>query len=160
MDHWTLDQLLDRLRDVLEPGHGVGEPQEGAAKSGAKTWRPILQQIFDLYRGRFLDAHSEAWAYSERKRYQSKLFQLIQHLGRVLEEAGDWDEAIRFYYRGIEIDPLVELPYRQLMLALEHVERFAEAITIYERCALAFDSELDLAPSEEIRAIARRIHSV
>ena len=72
---------------------------------------------------------------------------------------GRWASAIRFYHRGLEVEPLAEELYQRLMLCYRNSGRKAEALAIYQRCRTNLSAGLDLAPSpltEELRASIQR----
>jgi len=54
------------------------------------------------------------------------------------------------------VEPLSESLYRRLMLALCALDRPAEAVEAYERCARVLRAETGAEPSPETRAIYER----
>jgi DNA-binding SARP family transcriptional activator len=70
-----------------------------------------------------------------------------------LEQVGRWDEAVVYYQRSLEADPLAEGIYRHLMICYQKLGRRAEALEVYTRCRKTFRAALSVEPSAETKAI-------
>jgi len=74
-------------------------------------------------------------------------------LGRYQEERKQWDVAIRYYQRSLEIDAMAEGFCRRLMLCYREIGRMTEAIETYESCRKTLKATKNIEPSAETTAI-------
>ncbi len=122
-----------------------------------------LQAIEDLvaiYDGPFLSGDAEtAWALVFREKLQRKCLQLLQGLGQYREQREEWDQAIHYYEKGLEVDPLAEPVYRQLMLCYHHLGWPSEVIRTYQRCSRKLMDGLGIAPSEPTETLLAKLIS-
>ena len=115
-----------------------------------------LEAAVELYRGPLLDGFSvhedpfEAWLKAERARLEDKAVLLLLRLAEV---SSDDERAERALRRAIEIDPLREAAYRQLIGRALRVGQFNAAIRCYRTCAEVLDRELGVAPEPQTTAL-------
>ena len=62
-------------------------------------------------------------------------------------------QALSFYRRAIDQDPLAEAIHRRLMLTLRDLGQVAEAVEAYARCKTLLEASRGRQPSPETRAI-------
>jgi LuxR family transcriptional regulator, maltose regulon positive regulatory protein len=121
-----------------------------AAEEGAEfdLSERLTAQAIDLYRGPFLSAEGNAtWAIATRQRLCTRLLAAIGARARGLCGAGQWADAVTWYERGLEIEPLAEELYQGLMLAYRELGRRGEAVRAYERCRETLERDLGVEPS-------------
>jgi DNA-binding SARP family transcriptional activator len=107
------------------------------------------ERLMLLYQGNFLEREgTAAWSLTLRERLRSKLLRHILDLGRTWEASDDLERAVRLYRKGLEIDPLIEGFYQQLMVCLGKSGRRAEAIAVFRQCREVLDSQLHIQPSK------------
>jgi DNA-binding SARP family transcriptional activator len=63
------------------------------------------------------------------------------------------EAAADCYLRLIDVDPLFEVPYRNLMLCYQRRGDRAEAVSTYERLRTALSARLKVMPSAESQAV-------
>ncbi len=108
-----------------------------------------------LYGGAFLaDEEEGAWQLVARTRLASKYNRLVVVAGQRWTMTGRVEEARRAYERALELDPVAEEIYRQLMLLLLGLGQPAEALRTYRRCRQMLSVVLGLKPSEETERVA------
>ncbi|HSM57659.1 MAG TPA: BTAD domain-containing putative transcriptional regulator [Candidatus Sulfomarinibacteraceae bacterium] len=114
----------------------------------------------DAYEGDFLegffiaDARGfEEWASSERGRLQRLAVDVLRRFGYWHLRQGQYDAAIAWATRLLQVDPFVESGYRQLMEALARSGQRANALAQYERCREILNDELGLVPEAETEAL-------
>lgn len=144
VDAWAFERLLDQAQRVRR------EP----ARS-----RALLEKALAYYRAPFLSADAEPWVLPMRERLRGKLLRAIERLGQTLEQQSQWESAVRWYERGIEIDPLAESFYRRQMLCYDALRHPAEALAAYRRCEAALASMLDVLPAPETQELCRKIRA-
>ena len=140
-DTWTFERLL------------------GSAAEASSEARPILlQRALALYRGPFLAGDpDEPWALSMRERLRAKFIRHSVELGRLLEESGQWDQAIACYQRGLEGDEFAEAFYQGLMRCHRQLDRRAEGVAVYRRLCRTLSVILGLAASPASEVLFREL---
>jgi LuxR family maltose regulon positive regulatory protein len=145
VDTWALEQVVEELDQALR---SPGPPGQAPGLSA------LADEIFALYRGPFLADESEQPAYIAcREQIRARLLRCLARLGRAWEEAGRPDAAADCYLRCIEVDPLFEALYRNLMLAYQRCGEAIEARATYQRLSTMLAARLKAEPSPETRAV-------
>jgi len=117
-------------------------------------------RILALYQGAFLEREAtRTWSLSLRERLRSKLLRHIAEAGRAWETAGEWDQAVRCYRRGLEIDPLIEALYQRLMHCFRQTGRVAEALATYQRCRSVLAEQFEIEPSQATRELYKSLRT-
>ena len=116
-----------------------------------------LQKALGLYQGSFLNGDDEGRTVSMRERLRKKFLVLIAKQGRELEARQEWDQAVQWYERGLDVDDLAEEFYRRLMQCHAQIGRLAEVAATYQRCQRILAAGLDLDPSPETDQLYRRL---
>lgn len=167
----SLDTTLHRLRKLLEVEGSVVLREGRLGIDPTRCWvdahgfeallaRPdegSLAQALALYRGPFLEDLDAPWARSHREVLEEKFLKGSLAQGLRFEERSDLPAAIACYERGLEAVPLCEELYRRLMAAHGARGHAAEALRVYERCQTALKHGLDLAPSRDTAALAKKL---
>ncbi|MEW6684201.1 MAG: BTAD domain-containing putative transcriptional regulator [Nitrospirota bacterium] len=147
VDLWSVERLIRDLDSTLK------QPSPDA-----ETVCATAEKLFRLYAGPFLREESdEAWALSRREKVHGRLVALLSELGRCCERGKDWERAVTYYQRGIELDPLVEPFYQHLMLGYQTLGRRAEALATYRRCRETLHAQLQIPPSPATETIHQQI---
>jgi DNA-binding SARP family transcriptional activator len=71
----------------------------------------------------------------------------LANLGKHLEAVERHDDAIAWYLRGLDADPIVEPLYQGLMRCYARLDRRTEAIGAYRRLKQTLSVTLGLPPS-------------
>jgi LuxR family transcriptional regulator, maltose regulon positive regulatory protein len=143
VDAWAFDQNCARA----EGNGGAGEPSES-----------LLGQALSLYQGEFLPTEPDApWAIKQRERLRGKFTRLVETVGARLEAAGEWEQAIDCYRRGLAADELGESFYQGLMRCYRALGRSAEAMSEYRRMRHLLSVVLGIAPSTASQSLARTL---
>jgi LuxR family transcriptional regulator, maltose regulon positive regulatory protein len=145
VDFWALEHLLDQIDGGLQ-----------GAKD-AERLKHLSDKAAALYCGDFLPGLTEPWCVSQRERLRNKFLRQLAALGRHWEQAGDGLQAIRCYQQGIEIDPLSEAYYQQLMLAYRDAGRPEDALGVYQRCRANLSAALGVTPSAKTESLLESI---
>ena len=138
LDTWAFEQSLDQLRKALNRNLETDDIQA------------IVDRVLELYQGGFLPGDEDsACVFSPREQLRNKFSRFINDVGHWLEQQQRFDDAVEFYFRGLEVDELAESIYRRLMLCFQGLGRRAEAIDVYNRCCKTLESRLGVSPSRE-----------
>jgi len=151
VDLWALESVLAEFDEQLR-----GPPQ--AARIPAL--RALVEEAFALYRGPFLPDESEQPSFlALREQIRSRLLRCLARAARACEEAGEPAAGLEGYQRLIDVDPLYEAPYRNLMLACQRAGDLAEARTVYERLRSVLATKMKVMPSAETQAVYASVSS-
>ena len=116
-------------------------------------------KVAQLYRGSFLPDEDSVFALTARERLRVKWMRAVGVLAEGLLRHGACCEALEWYERGLEAEPLAEPFYQGLMRALLSLRRTSEGLAAYERCATALELQLRVAPSPETEALAQALRA-
>ncbi|MBP7113625.1 MAG: winged helix-turn-helix domain-containing protein [Nitrosomonas sp.] len=119
--------------------------------------RISLQQALNYYHGHFLEGETSPWAITFRNQLRAHYTRIIEQYGALLEQDGEWSGAIECYLRAIEIEPLVEVFYNNLMNIYIQHDRRSEALAVYQRCCQSLLTRLGINPSSSIQVLYHKI---
>jgi two-component SAPR family response regulator len=149
VDAWSFERLVNHCERLLGRIGEVGTMEELLRSE---------ESVLRLYQGAFLEREAQRpWAIALRERLRSKLLRHLGDAGQALEAAAAWDQAIRYYQKGLEVDPLVEVFYRRLMHCFRETDRIAEALTTFARCRAVLAAQLQITPAPDTVALYRSI---
>lgn len=144
---WIDVWVLDRQLAAIEAASQVSSPDiEALSRRHHETAR--------LYHGHFLDAdQSYPWTEPLREQLSARYLRVLRGWGQRLQQLGRHEEAAAAYHKGLEVNPLAEDCYCQLMCCLAALGRRTEAVLLFRRCCAVLQSELGLQPAHETRSL-------
>ncbi len=121
-----------------------------------------LKQVCESYSGELLPFLSkEEWVAAESVRCKDKYFDCLREACRLLKKKGRYEEVLGLCGRAIELYPFEEWQLVQIDCLLA-MNRYKEALKVYEDSTTLFFEELGLSPSEKMlarfRAMSGQIH--
>ncbi len=123
-----------------------------------------FQSAADLYQGDFLQGFTlkdcpvfDDWAYFVRERLRHKASAALLQLAGCCEFAREYEQAIHFARRWIELEPWQESAHRLLMRLLTLAGRRTEALEQYHLCCQVLADELDVQPAAETTRLYEQI---
>lgn len=126
---------------------------ENAREENSKALE-LARKAIELYQGHFLfEDEGKFWTISYRERLRGRFSRLITRSGDLLEKIGQWQKALEFYQKGIEIDDLFEEFYQRLMICHRELGSGANAIETYNLCKKLLFTKLKIEPSQKTKAI-------
>jgi predicted ATPase/DNA-binding SARP family transcriptional activator len=132
---------------------------KAAAAANHELAAALYRDALALWRGPALaDLVDEPFALLEAGRLDELRVQAIELWAAAALELGRSAEVLPELQRVVAEHPLREGVRRLLMLALYRDDRQAEALAVYRDGRRHLVDELGLEPSEELRALERRIH--
>jgi serine/threonine protein kinase len=144
---------IDRLLDAVDVHDHLN-------LAGCEACVESLQKVVALYRGNFLadfyledSTEFEDWAEANREAYRGKVLNTLGRLAEIFIQKGAYDQASKYAFEQVKIDPLREIAYRQLMALYSKSGRRTEALRTYQRCEKILDIELGITPSRETTAL-------
>lgn len=122
-----------------------------------------IKQACAIYSGAFLPFLSEEeWAADESIRYRELYFQCIREGCRLMKESGCHEDRLNLCSRAIDLYPCEEWQMIK-MDSLLSMNRYREALDVYEDTATLFFEEADMARSKQMlnrfRAMSSQIHA-
>jgi two-component SAPR family response regulator len=143
VDVWALERQLVAI--------------ESASKAPSQDIEVLSRrhhEIEQIYRGDFLDADRiYPWTEATREQLRARYLRALHAWGQCLEQCSRHDEAVQVYHKGLEVNPLAEECYFQLMRCLMALDRRAETVLLYRRYCTALQEELGLDPAPQIRLL-------
>jgi LuxR family maltose regulon positive regulatory protein len=121
--------------------------------ASAATAVTLAANVLDVYQGPFMDGNPQTEYATARERVRNRVLGALDQLARVCESAGAPQQALVFFRRAIEQDPLAEAFHRRLMLMLREVGRAVEVVEAYARCKSLLEAARAGPPSPETQAI-------
>ncbi len=128
--------------------------------------KPIhqLEEAIALYRGSFLEGFSLPdstafgdWVLIKREWFERQILAALHTLAGHHEDGGDYEKALPFARRQVEIDPWREPAQQQLMRLLALSDQRAAALAQYETCRQLLIEDLGVEPDKETRQLYERI---
>ncbi len=141
VDAWSFERLVNHSERLLQR---LPDTHTNRQLSRCGT------RLLSLYQGGFLEREAvQPWMLSMRERLRSKLLRHLLDVSKFWAAAQDWEQAIRCCQKGLEIEPLAEQLYRQLITCYRDAGQRAEAIACFHRCRTMLSEQLQLAPSAD-----------
>ncbi len=140
----------DALVDVLAFRQAVSQPM-----ARHRPWSIVLLSV-RLYHGRFLEGFSlpgcpefEEWLLLEQEHLHRLAMETLARLADGYEAWGEFDRALPFAWRQLELDPWWESAHRQAMRLLARSGQRDAALAQYQTCCRLLSEELAAEPSPE-----------
>jgi predicted ATPase/DNA-binding SARP family transcriptional activator len=163
VDVWTLQAAV---QGISQPP--LSAPTAMASLPSAQVRRLFepLKQALVLYRGDFLVGFSlsdapefDDWTSLQRETWHRQAGLVFDWLSQVQFEVGELGQAVETTVRWVAHDTLNEAAYRRLMqLHFAKGDRSA-ALQAYEACRSLLVRELQVEPSPETEALAKRLRT-
>lgn len=129
-----------------------------AASDESSRRESAVEAALALYQGAFLaEEDGEAWPVGQRERLRGKFIHAVADHGARLEAGGRHDDAIAWYLRGLDADPVVEPFYQGLMRCYHRLDRLPEAVSAYRRLKQTLSIHLSLPPSPGTEKLYRSL---
>ena len=149
MDIWALERTLGQADRASKEGKD-GFREEDCAR--------LVEKAIAIYQGPFLDGETFCSALeTSRERLRSKFLRCVEAAGRRLEGNGQWEKALAFYRKALEVDDLAEGFYRRQMICHQKLGQAAEGLAVYRRCKKTLASVLGVEPSPQTEAVRKSL---
>lgn len=128
---------------------------ELAAGQDPQGWAAAVQ----LYGGDLFGEADYPWCQGQRTHFREVYLQLLRRLGKYEEERGAPEQAVLWWQRLLEADPLGEEPHLALMACYARSGRRSAAVQQYRTLVRTLQRELGVPPSQSAQALAKRLLS-
>jgi len=148
---WVDAPALEGIIALFDKRVAAPEQEDGSVLK-------LVEKAAGLYVGHFLPADErQFWTISYRERLRSRFSRMINRAGDWLEKTGQWEKAIEYYQKGLDIDDLSEEFCQRLMICHQQLGRHANAIEVYNRWEKLLSLRMGIEPSAKTKAIYRNI---
>ena len=144
----------------LEPGRCWCDVIQFQHYIAARNW----EQAIPLYRDDFMAGFSlrdsipfDDWQVTQTEALRRDMAAALEAMVRQQQAAGEFAAAIRTAHTWLQMDPLREDAYRQLMLLYAQSGRRSKALDQFRSCVRVLDEELGVAPLPETTALYEAI---
>lgn len=143
--------VLDFRRLVSE---GDNHQRAGELEAAAASY----EEARALYVGDFLaEDRFAVWAIPQRRELQNEYRDLLANLAKVYAGLGRYVDAISAGEAALEVDPLLESVYRQLMRYHYCAGEKGQALKVYRNCAKLFDELFGEGPTPQTKRLFEAI---
>jgi WD40 repeat protein/DNA-binding SARP family transcriptional activator len=149
----------DALLDVTEFNRlqaAAAEMQEDDPAARIET----LKSALALYRGNFLDGLTvkdcpsfDEWCYNWRERLHISASAALWQIGEYYDRVGDYETAIQYARRRVELEPWLEEAHYHLMRLLALNGERTSALAQYDACCRQLKDHLEIKPTAEIERL-------
>jgi two-component SAPR family response regulator len=147
VDAWSFERLLGQSRRLL---------MSDVTGKQVFTVNRLTEILIDLYQDHFLAKEDlTPWSVSMHERLRSKYIHHLLEVGRYMEKHGYWEQAMRYYRKGVDVDDLVEVFYQRLMACCLATRLLSEGLSVYRRCCRVLSITLGLQPEPETESLHR-----
>ncbi len=157
------DLDLDVVQQAYQQAQRLTTPPSGEQRAALVTG---VQHALALVRGPFLDgfwlgedAPFDEWVRQQQQQWQVRLQVLCDRLSSWQEESGEQEQAKATLVRWLALDRLSEEAYRRLMRVHLALGDPTAAWQVYATCRARLAEELQIKPSAETVALAKRIRT-
>lgn len=147
VDAWAFDAESNRLTTCA------------AALSTTELER-LGERMLRLYSGPFLGDEEPAFALATRERLRGKWMRALAAIAETCQRDNACDQALVWYERGIDVEPLAEPFYQGLMRIFLASGRAAEGLAVYERLRRILSSGLQISPAPATVALAHSLSTI
>lgn len=136
--------------DIMQFVGALVEGRSPETQDKAASW----QQAIDLYRGPFLQGHSDPWIVERRRDYQTGYLEALSEMARIRLDEGRQEHALGLLLRAVSENDRYEPIHRQIMQLYANLGRRSEAAGHYQKLVEKLKSD-----GKEPEAETRRLYS-
>src|SRR5690349_12679983 len=118
-----------------------------------------LRAAVDVYENDLLPGWYQEWCSFERERLQALYLTVLDVLMAHCEANGRGEEGLRYGALSLRYDRARERTHQRIMRLYTMSGDRAAALRQFDRCVIAMDEELGVAPATETRALYEQIRS-
>ncbi len=143
--------------DVVEFAECLSGAQAAAAAGNISAEQSALQRAYNLYQADLLPTCYDEWIEADRSRLRQQFTTALTRLIELLEQQGQYAEAITKAERLLSLDEFSESTYCTLIRLHALNNDRISALHTYDRCVDMLRDELAIQPSAETRQLFERL---
>jgi two-component SAPR family response regulator/Flp pilus assembly protein TadD len=116
-----------------------------------------LKNALALYKGPYLPKMDYEWALVQRENLHQKYLAIASNLIDLLIETKQYQQAIAYSDRAIEIDPCLEAAHRSAMVAYSALGDKAGMVRQFDKCKKLLLNDLGVTPSPQTETLYRTL---
>ncbi len=114
----------------------------------------LSEKTIGTYKGHFLPGDvQQPWTLPLRERLRSKYLRLVTKTGQYWEDKNQYEKALEYFEKGLEIDELAEEFYQHMMMCYCHLGQQSKAAATYRRCRIMLSEVFGINPSSKTEEI-------
>jgi DNA-binding SARP family transcriptional activator len=117
------------------------------------------QRAIDIYRGPFLQGHSDLWIMERRQDFRSGYLEALTEMARARKSEGRAEHALGLFLRAITEDPRREDLHREVMKLYAELGRRSEAAAHFQHLEGDLKTNYDAEPEPATRDLYNEIMS-
>ncbi len=141
--------------DIMDFVGALVEGRSSEGEAAVNAW----QRAVNLYRGPFLQGHSDVWIVSRRTDFRAGYLEALTEMARARQQEGRAEHALGLYIRAISEDPRREDLHRAIMQLYAKLGRRSEAAAHFQRLEEDLKAGYGVEPEPETRALYNEIMS-
>ena len=110
-----------------------------------------------LYKGQYLPKIDYEWALVQRENLHQKFLEIAANLINLLIETKQYQQAIAYSQRAIEIEPCSEAAHRSAMIAYSAMGDKAGMVRQFDKCKKLLLNDLGVTPSPQTENLYRTL---
>ncbi len=127
--YYQVNPQLTVYYDVMDFVTTLMEARDNNNPNPVETW----QRAIDLYRGPFLQGHTDPWISERREDFRVGYMEALMHTARYYIDRERYDYALNLYHRAVTEDIHREDVHRELLLLYNNLGRRSEAAAHYRK---------------------------
>ena len=117
----------------------------------------IAEKAEQLYNGELMEGYYENWVVSERERLRSRYLRVLAFLMSNYHRAGNLDQSLYYGQKLLQLEPLREEIYREMMRIYAQAGYRTQALELFESCRQMLQNELNIEPMPETQQLCHQI---
>lgn len=143
--------------DLIQFEEALDTADVAGARGDADAERDALAVATELYGGELFPSLYADWVLSAREALSQRFLRALTRRQALLEQAGDYRDALAVAEQLLRLDSLHEPAYRDLMRLHLALGNRAAAVRVYHTCVTELSRELGVRPSGETREVYEQL---
>ncbi|HEX7958367.1 MAG TPA: AAA family ATPase, partial [Terriglobales bacterium] len=140
--------------DVVQFSYHATAFSRASQNGNAPSAEQHFQRAVEVYKGPFLPGEfAPGETLSARAQLHAVLLRMVLAHGDHHQNAGNVEQAVAVFERGLEADDTAEILYQRLMRCYVAQSRFNDCIALYQRCRDLLEAKAGVTPSADTQAI-------
>lgn len=126
--HYRINPEINVYCDMIKMVEALAKARETSGEEAVPYWKRVIQ----LYRGQFLEGHTDDWIVSRRTAFQHGYIEALTSYADWLQQDSNPEQALKLYEQVLEADYSRESIHHALMTLYNKLGRRSEAVAHYQ----------------------------